>query len=409
MDQITFHHDTVLSDVHMLLPNAHRLMTRLNHVGQPVFICNFKVLWDDERLDPGKRLEEEKCDHPREAWEKDTNATKEKAGEEVGEENVEPCLDEDGDLDITHGPRKYPAESRDRDLVCPIILKQSSPPPEQEEETTDDDAYKCSKDIIRIEHTMATPLEDVGKQVWRGAFLLADFILSQALMFKGQTVLELGAGMGLTSVVMATTAKTVYCTDVGEDLLSMCKRNVTLNSHMTEPAGGEVKVRQLDWHQHSLCTDADEEFSWTEEEVADMYDHTSFIVAADVCYDDDLTDGLFRTLYRLCSSFTHTCTIFISIEKRMNFTLQHMDVSCDAYNYFRHCLSQLHELMDGRCCFKVEQLPSNFAQFFLYERIEQLELWKVTATPLPFDHTQPDSGPFLARPGFTREQLKSTD
>ncbi len=35
MDQITFHHDTVLSDVHMLLPNARHLMTRLNYVGQP--------------------------------------------------------------------------------------------------------------------------------------------------------------------------------------------------------------------------------------------------------------------------------------------------------------------------------------------------------------------------------------
>lgn len=35
MDLITFHHDTVLSDVHMLLPNAHHLMTRLNCVGQP--------------------------------------------------------------------------------------------------------------------------------------------------------------------------------------------------------------------------------------------------------------------------------------------------------------------------------------------------------------------------------------
>lgn len=97
---------------------------------------------------------------------------------------------------------------------------------------------------------MATPLEDVGKQVrtvtkgdytvqlllyyiyivqscrlslqiWRGAFLLADFILAQASMFKGATVLELGAGTGLTSIVMAMVAKTAYCTggDVIEFLL----------------------------------------------------------------------------------------------------------------------------------------------------------------------------------------------
>ncbi|XP_047428277.1 methyltransferase-like protein 22 isoform X2 [Mugil cephalus] len=302
--------------------------------------------------------------------------------------SVEALLDEDGDLDIPHRPRKKPVDDGGRDSVCPVIIKQSSPLLDLEEEDMDDEAG----DILRIEHTMATPLDDVGKQVWRGALLLADFILSEAATFRGATVLELGAGTGLTSVVMATAAKTVYCTDVGEDLLSMCKRNVALNKHMMEPEGGEVRVRQLDWLQYSLCTDADVEFSWTTEEVDDLYNNTSFIIAADVCYDDDLTDGFFRTLYQLCSNFLHTCTVFISLEKRMNFTLRHMDVSCEAYDHFRHCLTQLQDLEDGRCRFKVEQLPCNFAQFLLYERIEHLELWKVTATPLPVEEARSDSG-----------------
>ncbi|KAK5610067.1 hypothetical protein CRENBAI_012808, partial [Crenichthys baileyi] len=291
-------------------------------------------------------------------------------------------------------PRKNSVDDGGRDLVCPIILQQSVPDLEQDEEIVDDDdeeEHDCSKDIIRIEHTMATPLEDVGKQVWRGALLLADFILSNPDTFRGATVLDLGAGTGLTSIVMATTAKTVYCTDVGDDLLRLCSRNVVLNKHIMESAGGEVKVKQLNWLQHSLCTDADMEFSWTEEEVADLYDNTSFIIAADVCYDDDLTDSLFRTLYRLCSSFNHTCTVFISLEKRMNFSLRHMDVCCEAYSHFKHCLSQLQDLEDGRCRFTVEHVPLNFSQFLLYERIELLELWKVTASSLAFEQIQSDS------------------
>uniref|UniRef100_A0A8P4G1J9 Methyltransferase-like protein 22 n=1 Tax=Dicentrarchus labrax TaxID=13489 RepID=A0A8P4G1J9_DICLA len=395
MDQITFHHDTVLSDVHMLLPNTCHLMTRLNYVGQPVFISKFKILSDGEKLDnndPGKALKDaDDYDDPKEGREKNTEATQGKDGEGCGEGNMKPFLDEDGDLDITHRPRKSPMGGSSRDLVCPIILKQSNPVLQQEEENVDDEVDKCFKGIIRIEHTMATPLEDVGKQVWRGALLLADFILSKPATFRGTTVLELGAGTGLTSIIMATIAKTVYCTDVGEDLLSMCKRNVLLNRHMTEHSGGEVRVRHLDWLQHDLCTDDDVEFSWTEDEVADMHKNTTFIIAADVCYDDDLTDGLFRTLYQLCSNFTHSCTVLISIEKRMNFTLRHMDVSCKAYDHFRHCLSQLQDLVDGRCSFSVEQLPSNFAQFLLYERIEQLELWKVIITPLPFDQARYNS------------------
>ncbi|XP_034396375.1 methyltransferase-like protein 22 isoform X2 [Cyclopterus lumpus] len=386
MNQITFHHDTVLSDVHMLLPNARHLMTRLNSVGQPVFLSKFRILSDGERhdnSDPGKGLKEaEENYEPSEDRAKDTQVTQGKDGEEGGAGNVEPFLDVDGDIDIKHRPRKNSNKESGRDLVCPIILKQSNSALEEEDEDTDD-KDNTFKDIIKIEHTMATTLEDVGKQVWLGAFLLADFILSKPHMFRGATVLELGAGTGLTSIVMASVAKTLYCTDVGEDLLSMCKRNVTLNQHIIEPAGGEVRVRQLDWLQYDLCTDAGVEFRWTEEEVADLYDNTKIIIAADVCYDEDLTDGLFRTLYRLCSNFRHTCTIFISLEKRMNFTLRHMDVSCDAYNHFSHCLFQLEDQVDGRCSFRVEQLPSDFAQFLLYERIEQL-LWKVTATPLPF-------------------------
>lgn len=65
---------------------------------------------------------------------------------------------------------------------------------------------------------------------------------------------------------------------------------------------------------------------------------------------------------------------------RMNFTLRHMDASCEAYDHFIHCLSQLQQLVDGRCSFSVEQLPSNFSQFLLYERIEQLVRETLTHT-----------------------------
>ncbi|XP_029364807.1 methyltransferase-like protein 22 isoform X2 [Echeneis naucrates] len=404
MDQITFHYDTVLSDVHMFLPKARHLMTHLNHVGQPVFISKFKILSACERyhnnIGTKGKSEEEEQKHSDLKQDRDKDASIEEAGEEVVNGSVKPSLDKDGDLDITHRcwpaviclvrPRKKAVANRSHDLVCPIILQQSHSGIEEEEESTADEDEFFS-DVIRIEHTMATPLEDVGKQVWRGAFLLADFILSEPTMFREATVLELGAGTGLTSIIMATIAKMVYCTDVGEDLLRMCKRNVTLNRHMVEPAGGEVRVRVLDWLQHDLCTDADVAFSWKKDEIADMYNNTSVILAADVCYDNDLTDGLFRTLHRLCTNFTHSCVIFISLEKRMNFTLKRMDVTCEAYNHFTVCLSQLQDLGNRQCRFRVEQLPSDFAQFFLYERVEQLELWKVTSTPLPREEAQPDS------------------
>ncbi|KAM3598726.1 uncharacterized protein V6R79_021767 [Siganus canaliculatus] len=360
MDQVTFVHDAVLSDVHMLLPNTQHIMTRLNGAAQPVFITKFPILSNAEMHpinDKGTALKGNLYHGQKDDPDKATNVQR----REDGEDCSGALLDADGDLDITH--RKKPINTGGRDLVCPIILQQSDQTQEQDEQEVDE-VPECYSDVIRIEHTMATPLEDVGKQVWRGALLLADFILSKSTLFKGTTVLELGAGTGFTSIIMATAAKVVYCTDVGEDLLDMCKRNARLNRHMLRLSGGELKVRHLDWLQQNLCT---------------------------VCYDDDLSDGFFSTLYRLCSNFTHICTIFISIEKRMNFSLRHMDVSCEAYDHFIHCLSQIQDLSDGRCSFTVEQVPTSFPQFFVYERIEHLELWKVTAVPVPFVNALCDS------------------
>ncbi|XP_017347256.1 methyltransferase-like protein 22 isoform X1 [Ictalurus punctatus] len=345
MDQVTFRSDTVLSDVHLLLPNAHHLMTRLNIVGQPVFLSKFRILREEEQ--------KEACS--------------------PSEEKSYSLLDEDGDLDVARKPSET---AQGRETAHPVILSQAEGAISEEEEEDD------ITDVIKIEHTMATPLEDVGKQIWRAAFLLSDFILSSSAAFRGATVLELGAGTGLASIVVASVAKTVYCTDVGEDLLSMCQRNVHLNQHYIAASDERgVKVRQLDWTTDDFLTDADSEFGWSEDEISDLYDNTTVIIAADVCYDNDLTDALFRTLYRISSNLRHSSTAYISIEKRLNFTLRHMDVSCETYDHFRHCLEQITELREKKMRFTVSPVSCSFPQFFQYERVNQLELWKVSVNP----------------------------
>ncbi|XP_068199149.1 methyltransferase-like protein 22 [Antennarius striatus] len=368
MDRVTFHHDTVLSDVHLLLPNTRHLMTRLNHVGQPVFMSRFRIL-----SEPGPGPEAE-------------------GPSGGGAEHADPPLDEDGDYDVTRRPRRG---CSGRGVVGPVLVSRSDPDLGGLEEKEEEGGEEGS---IRIEHTMATPLEDVGKQVWRGALLLADFILSRPDAFRGATVLELGAGTGLTSVVMATTAKRVYCTDVGEDLLSMCEKNVTLNRPLLLRSGADVRVRHLDWLQDRLRADADSAFSWTQEEEEDLHGNASIIVAADVCYEDDLTDGFFLTLRRLLAAFARPPTVFIAIERRMNFTLRHLNVSCEAYDRFIRRLFQLGDLREGPRRFRVEQVLTDFPQFLFYERVEQLELWKVTVTPAQSPAQSPTQSPTPQEP-----------
>ncbi|KAG9332872.1 hypothetical protein JZ751_014443 [Albula glossodonta] len=267
-------------------------------------------------------------------------------GEKEERESREECrsdcgvsVDEDGDLDVVRRPRDSAPLERGvegRDMICPIILTQG-------------DGAPCEGE------------EDSGEE---------------------EEFLELGAGTGITSIIAATLAKTVFCTDVGQDLLSMCERNVTLNRHLLDSAGGEVKVRSLDWLGDDFSTETGAEFSWTEEEVADLHDNTTLLIGADVCYDEELTNGMFRTLYRITSNLRHPSAVYISIEKRLNFTLRHMDISCEAYDHFRRCLDDLGDMDDGKTKFTVDPVPAQFPQRFHYERIEQLELWKITASPL---------------------------
>lgn len=374
MDKITFKSDTVLSDVHLYTPNQRHLMVRLNGMGQPVFLSQFKLLWNQDcDADSGAEGGDHRAD-PAEV----TSPTGSPPGSGCSSEGADATcqegagaqLDEDGDLDVVRRPQAASASEPSgppRDKVHPMILSQ------EEDDVLGDEARESSAcDVIKIEHTMATPLEDVGKQVWRGALLLADYILFRRDLFQGRTVLELGAGTGLTSIIAATVARTVYCTDVGADLLAMCQRNIALNSHLTATGGGVVKVKELDWLKDDLCTDPEVPFSWSEEDVSDLYGHTTVLLAAEVFYDDDLTDAVFKTLSRLAHRLKNACMAVLSVEKRLNFTLRHLDVTCEAYDHFRSCLRRLEKLADGRLRFSVEPVDASFPQHLVYERIQQL-------------------------------------
>ncbi|XP_007647823.1 methyltransferase-like protein 22 isoform X2 [Cricetulus griseus] len=344
MDEVTFKSDTVLSDVHLYTPNQRHLMVRLNGMGQPVFLSQFKLLWSRDSWthsgaeDSGPRdvATQETSPAGSESGHSHEDLSLQAGDDITIQERLNVPLDEDGDLDVVRRPRA------------------ASDP---------------------------NPAEPARNKVWRGALFLADYILFRRDLFQGCTVLELGAGTGLASIVAATMAHTVYCTDVGTDLLTMCQRNVALNSHLAATGDGVIKVKELDWLKDDLCTDPKVPFSWSEEDVRDMYDHTTVLFAAEVFYDDDLTDALFNTLSRLVHRLKNACTAILSVEKRFNFTLRHLDVTCEAYDHFRASLDSLEKLADGRLRFMVEPVEASFPQLLIYERIRQLELWKIRVEP----------------------------
>lgn len=67
-----------------------------------------------------------------------------------------------------------------------------------------------------------------------------------------------------------------------------------------------------------------------------------------VFYDDDLTDALFRTLYRITHNLKKSCTVFLAIEKRQ--VLPRSTKILHAYLY----LEETPDLLEG--CFMIIEL-----------------------------------------------------
>ena len=71
----------------------------------------------------------------------------------------------------------------------------------------------CTLCAILLEHAMSTTLERVGQQVWRGALLMVDYLLTcGSPRLQDSVVLELGVGTGLVSIVAASKAQHIFCT-----------------------------------------------------------------------------------------------------------------------------------------------------------------------------------------------------
>uniref|UniRef100_A0A383VAG9 Methyltransferase small domain-containing protein n=1 Tax=Tetradesmus obliquus TaxID=3088 RepID=A0A383VAG9_TETOB len=97
---------------------------------------------------------------------------------------------------------------------------------------------------ISIQHSLATPVSRCGEQVWLGSCLLCDWLIHNAQQLAGCTLLEFGAGVGLTSILAAHFAQRVLLTDTDAGALELAAGNVAANGVQER-----VSVRRLDWLQ----------------------------------------------------------------------------------------------------------------------------------------------------------------
>lgn len=154
-----------------------------------------------------------------------------------------------------------------------------------------------------------------GAAIWNGAnmatWYMENVIGSSNL--KDKSVIELGAGVGLTSLVAnAMGADTVLITDGNEDVLKLADQNIDLNSIKNDKQ--KIQTARLRWNTEdeasvtSLLKDAGGGTSSSTQR--EYYD---YIIASDVTYKKAAWNDLLACIAHLSGPNSHT---ILSMEPR---------------------------------------------------------------------------------------------
>lgn len=299
-----------------------------------------------------------------------------------------PTIVEDNDGDIIV-PRRQVSKRRRSSRTMPASDKTSAGSWEHANRGTDT--------TFILEARSRTTWDTAGTQLWRAAFLLAEFMYSASGMFAGQNVLELGCGIGFASIVASRLSRCVYATDSDKDALVLTQRNVERNLH------GEIRPRLLNWDNSRLISIAEKPsttgFDWLSTDRAELGD-LAIIIASDVFYDDITTLHFLRALRRLMLQ-CNRAKAFVATERRSVFSATAMRVVSLGYDTFQqhlclHDASTCHthvteNQVQCRICttgsekddmlrFVVHIIQtSDIPQRFKYDRISSLMLWRIDA------------------------------
>ncbi|CAF1376412.1 unnamed protein product [Rotaria magnacalcarata] len=220
----------------------------------------------------------------------------------------------------------------------------------------DPDLCRPERIDLTLVHRNETNVSECGYQLWNGALLLCDYILTNKWRFSNKTIFELGAGIGLCSLIASRLASKMICTDHDTDLLDVVRQNIELNDAVCRKEC--IEIQNFDWKQFNSN---------------EINDRIEIILAADVIYDDDITDALFNVLRKCFQEKFKLHSIYITVEKRINFYLDTLSVRCPAYEYF---LEKLHDFQQDFPVLIFEKMNTDFNSIKqctkIYERTNEL-------------------------------------
>lgn len=151
--------------------------------------------------------------------------------------------------------------------------------------------------IFRIQSEKETKLGEVGKQIWTGSLVAADYFLQNPELIEGQRVLELGSGTGVLSIILSfLNPLNILASDI-----QICMPNLQANI--------ELNASKAAYSVLDFCDPS----TW---EIAEGY---STFVACDVIYDHNISNGFVDLCTHLLQK-DRSRQIYLSGEERIYFS-----------------------------------------------------------------------------------------
>jgi predicted nicotinamide N-methyase len=249
-----------------------------------------------------------------------------------------------------------------------------------------------SKNVLFIRHKMQTTIDQVGYQLWRATFFLADFLLqNHQHVLEGKYAVELGAGLGFVSLICSQYTKHFYATDM-EEIIKQAELNWSLNTNDSQNERDKLRFKELNWSNYETfllpreVQNSPNAYNLSKFDL-DLFEKTDVLLAADVVYDDILTNKLMNTIYRLMTFGERKRKVcLIANEKRINFNIHSLCVTDTAYDYFVQCLNDLNEYEDIErgYSFKTHLIDTNHLPKYVcnYKRNDYLSIWQIECIPM---------------------------
>ena len=116
------------------------------------------------------------------------------------------------------------------------------------------DESSLDDDVVRVRVRELALGRGVGAKLWRAASMLSDVLFADPAFVRGQSVLELGAGVGLCGLLAAKLgARTVALTDFEPALLDSLALAARDNR---APGDAETRVVRCDWREERQRAEA---------------------------------------------------------------------------------------------------------------------------------------------------------